>query len=690
MKTKSLNIPLIKGAKFDFCPEDSCTILNAAVKIIDHEKVLVVDYYNKDHVLIGRSFFSKNDYRHMVIKDGITKYNKLLYDNAFPKFFNTVYINEKTKNCINKFFKNVRDRSYDYMVTSHIDKIRAQQEEQKRLRKLEAATLLNDTVTNELDLDGLHRHFNNEIPHFTFFVNKNKKERECECTHCKEVYETKTHLKHLDEFVCEKCGHTTTLQNKKICKSYFFDINYTTVIEKVPYGIVIRYILHERSIRKIGDNLHTSIEMNEVARRFSDENGKVKYYEYSVNTCNSRKYYTESDKILTWRETDASYGRSTRSMWNDNPYFCGYSYIYGIDYDSITYLKKLSNASKYFPFAEVFAELQHKKEMVSRIMDTLKTGIPNEAIVEKLFKAGYKKLALEVMTSASYHNVSDLFDMTKSDLHKVMRVRKNNLKLIKLSENLSVLKMVQKMSKDIPCEDFLDAYNMLGCNTSDIFMAADKFGISHKKILSYIKKQPFEKKSCWKSYGYYGNPSIYFLNAWTHYMDCLKSLNYPMTKSYMFPADFKKEDQRITKEYQDNLDKIKKKEEEKRNQKIREISKALRNMKGIEDFMKGSKGLKVVVPESIEELKAEGIALHHCVGSYAQRVANGETSIIFIRKIEEPDKPYFTLEYRDGSLKQLHGFGNCRDKEGTVTAFATALVRVLQACNWKPPKLAAA
>lgn len=44
------------------------------------------------------------------------------------------------------------------------------------------------------------------------------------------------------------------------------------------------------------------------------------------------------------------------------------------------------------------------------------------------------------------------------------------------------------------------------------------------------------------------------------------------------------------------------------------------------------------------ELTAEGKALHHCVGGYIRHMAEGETAIFFLRKVSEPDKPFYTLE----------------------------------------------
>lgn len=61
------------------------------------------------------------------------------------------------------------------------------------------------------------------------------------------------------------------------------------------------------------------------------------------------------------------------------------------------------------------------------------------------------------------------------------------------------------------------------------------------------------------------------------------------------------------------------------------------------------------------ELMYEGMKLSHCVGSYAERVKTGQTHIFFIRKVEEPDTPYYTLNLTpEGDFVQCHGFKNDR------------------------------
>ena len=86
-----------------------------------------------------------------------------------------------------------------------------------------------------------------------------------------------------------------------------------------------------------------------------------------------------------------------------------------------------------------------------------------------------------------------------------------------------------------------------------------------------------------------------------------------------------------------------------------------KNVKKMEKFEFSSEKLPfvVVAPKEADDVAKEGIDLHHCVKSYIPRIANGSTNIIFIRKKEEVDKPFFTVEIsNEGAIEQVHGFGN--------------------------------
>lgn len=74
-------------------------------------------------------------------------------------------------------------------------------------------------------------------------------------------------------------------------------------------------------------------------------------------------------------------------------------------------------------------------------------------------------------------------------------------------------------------------------------------------------------------------------------------------------------------------------------------------------------GLFIRACANQSELIKEGKYLRHCVGGYAKKVSEHKTSILFIRRIEEPDIPFYTLEYKEGLVIQNRGHQNCNRTE---------------------------
>lgn len=72
-----------------------------------------------------------------------------------------------------------------------------------------------------------------------------------------------------------------------------------------------------------------------------------------------------------------------------------------------------------------------------------------------------------------------------------------------------------------------------------------------------------------------------------------------------------------------------------------------------------SNGLIIRQPESMAEIIDEGSILCHCVGGYAERHAKGQTNILFLRRANEPDKPFYTVEVsNEGQIRQCYGYKN--------------------------------
>ena len=98
----------------------------------------------------------------------------------------------------------------------------------------------------------------------------------------------------------------------------------------------------------------------------------------------------------------------------------------------------------------------------------------------------------------------------------------------------------------------------------------------------------------------------------------------------------------------------------KRNQYLNEAF--VRNLKKVERlaYEKDDSEFVVVIPENADDLGEEGAALRHCVRAYIVKVANGMTNIVFIRRKNAKDTPFFTVEVdNDKTIRQAHGFCNC-------------------------------
>lgn len=83
------------------------------------------------------------------------------------------------------------------------------------------------------------------------------------------------------------------------------------------------------------------------------------------------------------------------------------------------------------------------------------------------------------------------------------------------------------------------------------------------------------------------------------------------------------------------------------------------------DTLPESKTLTIVSPTIPNDLINEGLHMGHCVGTYVERYASGTSKIFFVRKKDDVEKSYVTIELNKyNKLVQARGFCNSSpDKE---------------------------
>ena len=139
------------------------------------------------------------------------------------------------------------------------------------------------------------------------------------------------------------------------------------------------------------------------------------------------------------------------------------------------------------------------------------------------------------------------------------------------------------------------------------------------------------------------------ISDWRDYVSQCKELGYDLSeKSVLKPSHFHEAHERCT-----NLVKIKANKES--DEKMKERAEFLKQFEFIDEEL----GLFIRIPQNTEEIVSEGKTLVHCVGGYAERHANGKTNILFVRKTDEPDIPYYTMEVsNDYKIVQCRGYRN--------------------------------
>lgn len=150
------------------------------------------------------------------------------------------------------------------------------------------------------------------------------------------------------------------------------------------------------------------------------------------------------------------------------------------------------------------------------------------------------------------------------------------------------------------------------------------------------------------------------------YLDYLKACNYlglDMTEDKnRLPHDFKRwHDIRI-----DEADSKRQKEDRKKRRELyKKFSGVAEKYQPLERNVE--EAFVMFIAKSPAELQKEGKKLGHCVGSmgYDQKFAREESLIFFLRRPEEKDKPYVTIEYslKQKRVLQCYGKGNSKPSD---------------------------
>lgn len=268
-----------------------------------------------------------------------------------------------------------------------------------------------------------------------------------------------------------------------------------------------------------------------------------------------------------------------------------------------------------------------------------------------LFTNGFYNLTRETINHY-YGQVSGI-ERKQGALKKALGLNKDEIKAL-ATENIdhSELRMYQRYkikSKKVVIKDFFD-YLIISRRIKNAHLFFD--GVIKRSTL-YKFNQYFNKQVEAKQIGHIKE----FANDYNDYLDMARKLKYDIkNQNVLFPKNFQKAHDELSKIISD-MEKAKiEAEMKKRDKEIKRFFKSYQQLFGYEN-----KDFVVSSPSCRADIINEGDKLHHCVASYANRVAKGQTIILFVRKKEEPDKPFYTLNIdpKDYHQIQCRGLQNC-------------------------------
>ncbi len=390
------------------------------------------------------------------------------------------------------------------------------------------------------------------------------------------------------------------------------------------------------------------------------------------------RYAIRGNKTAKWQKQgkESYYMRTERyeldewTRWQDNRIYDGSYFFYptGIE-------EALSGTAMQYADLEGYLEERgHNKNPIYFLEYHARYPV-----IEFLWKAGYRNIV---------HN--RIFGMDRENRNAILWERKKLKECFKFPLRILKLMPLEEWSlNDIQrVNDLWEKYGGKVTDTEIRLVLQSKVDIqlwsrattyaNAGRILKYIKNQTDKRKE--------KNPDKRSISqndtaqAYRDYLQECEQLHLDLhDKEILFPKD-------LTAAHNRTMEQVK---FEKNKADQEKFQKAVEKL---EKFAWGEGEFFIRPAREQMELTAEGKALHHCVGGYIKRMAEGETAIFFLRKANEPDKPFYTLELQKQRVIQCRTEHNASyDRNTDVKKFVDMwMEKVVKKGGKKKAKEAAA
>lgn len=323
-----------------------------------------------------------------------------------------------------------------------------------------------------------------------------------------------------------------------------------------------------------------------------------------------------------------------------------YSVEYGMGYDLIGVEELEKSPLRWCGFSE----FEKRSEKVIRFLAVCAFW-PRQ--VEMLIKAGLVD-AVKDLVDRNVWNAKG-FDWDEPDPWKAFGLTKPELREFLAGErDLAVLAAYKRLKKAgglASLEELYELKREAGNMTQfqRVVSRLKKYRLSYRKLHCYLDRERKTAQGRKKA----GPPPADVMGWWVDYIDAAVVLGYDLTNPvFLTPKELSGKHDKATRAAAAIL--------EGRRSDERKAHERERLARLVPRYTYWDDRYLIRPPLGAAEIVAEGKALKHCVGGYADRHVEGKTAILFLRDKLRPGKHLVTIEMHGNELVQIHGWDDER------------------------------
>lgn len=577
-----------------------------------------------------RLFISRKERRFITYDEKLKKWRAALLESilwdAMINFYN-IYVNDRDTKVIQIYLKTMRPAIWA------LEEYQANIRKEQRIRHDKKLTDSWDQVMKTVP--GLPKNWiawvskYGIMEHYIFYKYQKNGATNGYCTYCKKHVPIRS-PKYNQKGHCNICGQPVTFRS--VGKSGRFCTKWYRVYliqRRKTSGFVIR-IFQARTWYKKAGYADCETTCHEEQRRIFSANGKeISNFVYGLFKRREMRW------ILYWKP------------W--------YYTCCGIQYKGNVYPYTLSDLSRHELKETGLREyaLRQKKIDPGKYLYLWQTY----PVLEQIVKAGLFQLVDDILE----YRATDAIKRKGRKPTEFLSVTKKEFRRLRdMNGGAKELKWLQfeKSSGRIIKDEEIYWMAKEELEPKDLQFVLDRMSIC--QVRHYLVKQ--SEKS--------GDDISHILQVWKDYLSMAGKLRLDVYDSIIYrTSDLQRRHSEAVIQMEEKKKEIRRRELE---EKYVGFQEQLIALKEKYEFSAGE--YQIVAPKSIDDILYEGDTLHHCVNktdNYFDRIASKESYILFLRKKENPEVPFYTLEAEpDGTIRQKRAEFDRQNKDiDEVTSF---------------------